>query len=222
MSDWIDLTQPLDETCPTRPPDRPVPEFDQFASVDEDGFNATRLHLDTHCGTHMDAPTHFLSPEEARTIDDVGVDEMLTEGVVLKFRDQPPATALGVDRLREEADRRDLQAGDFVLLDFGNPPAPTDRYVHEYAYPSVEAAEYLVDREVACVATDALGVDAPGATIEEHVVHRTLLPADVRIVEGVANLAAVPAGRVDVVCTPIPYAGRDGSQVRLLVRPREE
>jgi kynurenine formamidase len=39
-------------------------------------------------------------------------------------------------------------------------------------------------------------------------------------VEGVDNLDQVKAGRYDVICTPIPYSNRDGSQVRLLVRPQ--
>ncbi|SFG85938.1 hypothetical protein SAMN04488063_3126 [Halopelagius inordinatus] len=52
--------------------------------------------------------------------------------------------------------------------------------------PNRPAPEFLVEREVACVATDALGADAPGATIEDHVVHRTLLPGGVRIVESEA------------------------------------
>lgn len=221
MADWIDLTQTLGPDCPTRPPDRPAPEFESYANVEEDGYNGTRLHLDTHCGTHMDAPTHFLPAEEARTIDEVTPDEMVTEGVVLDFTDRAPGTEIGREALEAEADRRELRADDFVVLDCGNPPRPTDEYVREYVHPSRDAAEYLVERGVACVAIDALGVDAPGATIEDHVVHRTLLPGGVRIVEGVANLGAVEPGRYDVVCTPIPYAGRDGSQVRLLVRPRE-
>ncbi|MFC6823702.1 cyclase family protein [Halopelagius fulvigenes] len=220
MADWVDLTQSLGPDCPTRPPNRPAPEFESYADVEADGYNGTRLHLDAHCGTHMDAPTHFLPADEARTIDEVTPEEMVTEGIVLDFTDLPPGAELGREALESEADRRGVRAGDFVILDFGNPPRPTDEYVREYPYPSRDAAEFLVEREVACVATDALGVDAPGATIAEHVVHRTLLPAGVRIVEGVANLEAVEPGQYDVICTPIPYAGRDGSQVRLLVRPK--
>jgi arylformamidase len=79
----------------------------------------------------------------------------------------------------------------------------------------------MVERDIACFAIDALSADAPGATLEEHHVHYTLLPEDVLIVEGVDNLSAVDAGRYDVICTPIPYENRDGSQVRLLVRPQD-
>jgi len=168
MDEWIDLTQPLGPDTPTRPPGRPAPEFEPYATVEADGYNGTRLHLDTHCGTHMDAPTHFLSPTEARTIDDVGPGEMVTEGVVLDFTEKPPGSTIGRDELRDAADRRDLRADDFVVLDCGNPPRPTDEYVHEYVYPTVGAAEFLVERDVACVATDALGVDELATQLQRH------------------------------------------------------
>jgi arylformamidase len=113
-----------------------------------------------------------------------------------------------------------LSAGEYAILDTGATPADTDAYLRDYVSPDGSAAEYLVERGVACLASDALNVDPDGVSLAEHVVHRTLLPADVLIVEGLANLDRVPAGRVDVVCTPLPYVGRDGSQVRVLVRPQ--
>lgn len=91
----------------------------------------------------------------------------------------------------------------------------------EYVYSDESAAKFLKEREIACLATDALNVDQAGIPLDDFVVHRTLLPADILLVEGLTNLESVPAGRVDVVCTPIPYVGRDGSQVRFLVRPQE-
>jgi len=42
----------------------------------------------------------------------------------------------------------------------------------------------------------------------------------VRIVKGVVNLGDVVPPGFDIVCTPLLYAGRDGSQGRLLVRPQ--
>ena len=78
----------------------------------------------------------------------------------------------------------------------------------------------MVEKDIACFAIDALSADKPGAELEDHHVHYTLLPEDILIIEGVANLSSVTAGRYDVICTPIPYENRDGSQVRLLVRPQ--
>jgi len=220
MSRWIDLTQPITEDVATHPPGHTLPEFEDVATYGDDGVNITRLHLETHCGTHMDAPTHFYPAAEYDTIDDVSPAEMLTEGVVLDCRDVDRGAAIPRDRIAAAAESVPLEPDDFVILDTGMDPTETapEEYLHEYAYPSMAAAEFLLERGVSVVATDALGVDAPGASIADHEVHHLLLGNGVRIVEGVANLGDVAPGRYDVVCTPLPYAGRDGSQVRLLVR----
>ncbi|AUV80447.1 hypothetical protein C2R22_01225 [Salinigranum rubrum] len=224
MSRWIDLTQPITEDVATHPPGHTLPEFEPLATYDEDGHNATRLHLETHCGTHMDAPTHFFPADEYDTIDAVSPAEMITEGVVLDCTDVGRAEAISPERVRAAvaAASVSVEPGDFVIVDTGMDPTTTDpdTYLHEYAYPSVAAAEFLVDAGAGVVATDALGVDAPGASVADHDVHRALLGNGVRIVEGVADLGSVEPGRYDVVCTPLPYAGLDGSQVRLLVRPQ--
>lgn len=221
MSEWIDLTQTLSETIPTLQPLHPKPKFDDFAMLEEDGYNSTMLHLETHCGTHMDAPTHFLSPENHRTIDQITVDEMVTEGVICDFMHKEPGESISREELEAEAGQYDLGAGEYLLLDCGIEPRDDETYLENYIYPTEAAAEYMVETEIACLATDALSADRPGAPLDEERVHFALLPSGVLIVEGVANLSSVSAGRYDVICTPIPYRGRDGSQVRLLVRPQD-
>lgn len=220
MTEWIDLTQPLSEDSPVLPPLHPKPEFEDFATLAEDDYNSTILHLETHCGTHMDAPTHFLSKDEYRTIDEITVDEMITEGVICDFSHKEPNEGISREELTEQADRYDLGAGEYLIFDCGMPPADTDYYLRNFVYPEKGAAEFMVERDIACFAIDALSADKPGATLAEHHVHYTLLPEDILIIEGVANLSQVEAGRFDVICTPIPYVNRDGSQVRLLVRPQ--
>jgi arylformamidase len=220
MSEWIDLTQTLAEDSPTLPPLHPQPEFEDFATLEADDYNSTILHVETHCGTHMDAPTHFLSKDDYRTIDEITVDEMITEGVICDFTDKEPGASVSRAELAEQAEQYDLGAGDYLIWDCGMAPADTDRYLRNFVWPEEGAAEYMVEQDIACFAIDALSADKPGATLEEHDVHYTLLPEDVLIIEGVANLEAASAGRYDVICTPIPYYNRDGSQVRLLVRPQ--
>ncbi len=221
MSDWVDLTQTLSEDSPTLPPLHPKPEFEDFATLAEDNYNSTILHIETHCGTHMDAPTHFLSKDEYRTIDEITVDEMVTEGVICDFTHKSPGEGVTKDELTEEAEQYDLSAGEYLIFDCGMEPEDKDEYLRNFVYPEADAAAYMVQKGIACFAIDALSADKPGAELEEHHVHHTLLPEDILIIEGVANLSSVEAGRYDIICTPIPYRNRDGSQVRLLVRSQD-
>jgi arylformamidase len=221
MSDWIDLTQRLSEDSPTLPPLHPKPRFEDFASLEQDDYNSTMLHCETHCGTHMDAPTHFLSKTDHRTIDEITPEEMVTEGVICDFSHKDPGSGITRQELMDESGKYGLTSGDYLLFDCGMEPRDTDEYLHDFVYPEKEAAAYMVEKQIACFGIDALSADKPGATLEEHHVHYTLLPANILIIEGIANLSNVDPGRYDVICTPIPYANRDGSQVRLLVRPQD-
>jgi arylformamidase len=220
MSEWVDLTQQLSESSPTLPPLHPKPEFEDFATLEEDDYNSTLLHLETHCGTHMDAPTHFLSKDEYRTIEDVTTDEMVTEGVICDFTHKDPGEGISREEVEAQAEEYDLQAGDYLIFDCGMEPEDTEEYLTNFVYPEKGAAEFMVEADIACFGLDALSADKPGAALEDHHVHYTLLPEDILIIEGVANLSAVEAGRHDIIATPIPYENRDGSQVRLLARPQ--
>ena len=220
MSEWTDLTQTVDQNSPTLPPLHPDPEFEDFAVLEEDGYNSTILHLETHCGTHMDAPTHFLSKDTFRTIDEITVDEMIAEGVILDFSHKNPNTAITRAELETRAREHNLSQGDYLILNCGMKPASTEQYLQEFVYPEEEAAEFMIEKNIACFGIDALSADKPGADLDNHHVHFTLLPEDILIIEGIANLSSVSPGRYDIICTPIPYANRDGSQVRLLVKPK--
>jgi len=169
----------------------------------------------------MDAPTHFLSKTDHRTIDEITPEEMVTEGVICDFSHKDPGSGITRQELMDESGKYGLTSGDYLLFDCGMEPRDTDEYLHDFVYPEKEAAAYMVEKQIACFGIDALSADKPGATLEEHHVHYTLLPADILIIEGIANLSNVDPGRYDVICTPIPYANRDGSQVRLLVRPQD-
>jgi kynurenine formamidase len=56
----------------------------------------------------MDAPTHFLSKDEYRTIDEITVGEMITEGVTCDFTDKLPGSGISRGELAEQAEQYDL------------------------------------------------------------------------------------------------------------------
>ncbi|ERG89391.1 MAG: putative metal-dependent hydrolase [halophilic archaeon J07HX5] len=135
MSEWIDLTQTLSEDSPTLPPLHPDVEYEDFATLAEDDYNSTILHVETHCGTHMDAPTHFLSKDSYRTIEEVTVDEMITEAVICDFTDKAPNEGVSRADLAKQAEQYDLSAGEYLIWDCGMAPADTDRYLRNFVYP---------------------------------------------------------------------------------------
>ena len=87
----------------------PFPGLETSQLPDEEGWAVELIRLSTHNGTHMDAPWHFHSTQDAitetgkrpaMTIDELPLDWCLRPGVKLDFRHLPDgyvATAADVD-----------------------------------------------------------------------------------------------------------------------------
>jgi len=68
----IDLSMPLDNKTPAYPGD-PQIEVNQIAEIEKKGWNERRLNINTHCGTHVDAPAHMLAG--ASTLDNLQLEK---------------------------------------------------------------------------------------------------------------------------------------------------
>jgi kynurenine formamidase len=101
----LDLTLPLESTM------RGV-DVEQVKRLETHGWNATRLSLYSHCGTHMDAPRHFL-PEGA-TIDSQPLGACIGPARLVDLTPVAPRELISVERLG--AWREKIRRGDRLLL----------------------------------------------------------------------------------------------------------
>jgi len=150
-------------------------------------------HFDVHCGTHFDAPLHFV-PQA----DDIATTPLvLPELVVISPSENP----ISPDALN---DHPSLE-GKAVLFSTGwENHAGTKEFFEGFPVISEALAEQLVAQKVALVGLDSPSVDA---AVGDYPVHRLLLSAGIPIVEGLVNLPRL-----------IPYI-ESGNLVRLAAFP---
>ena len=204
MKRLIDLTLPLESTM------RGV-SIESAMTIESDGWNATRLDLYSHCGTHMDAPRHFL-PDGA-TIESLPLEPCIGPAHVIDLTPVGPRENITLDRLGPWQDK--IAAGDRLLIrtDWSlRHGTPKDR--DELPRIDLSLARWIVERGVVL-----LGVEPPSVAdvnnIEElTAVHRVLLEAGVVIVEGLANLSRIESDSVDLIVLPLPVRDGDGAPVR--------
>ncbi len=202
----IDLTLPIQSGM------RGV-EIDTAKTLEADGWNATELRLYSHCGTHMDAPRHFL-PDGA-TIDRSPLSACIGPAKVIDVRPIEPKSEITIEQLGLAADS--IGPGDRILF-------CTDWYLRhgtpEYrdALPRIglTLGRWLVEREVALV-----GVEPPSVADVNHreeltAVHRTLLTGGVVIVEGLAHLSDLQSTEVELIALPLKVADGDGAPARVV------
>lgn len=173
------------------------------------GFSGSTVsrfsHFDAHCGTHFDAPLHFIPKA-----DDVAATPLLLPDIVVISASESP---LLLDVLK---DAPSLE-GKAVLFSTGwDKHAGTKGFFERFPVLSQALAKHLVTQKVALVGLDSPSVDA---SVGDYPVHRLLLGAGIPIVEGLINLPSLrphlEAGkRVRLAAFPLRIQGLEGSPVR--------
>jgi arylformamidase len=170
----------------------------------------SKLVCSAHCGTHVDAPIHFL--DEADGIETVPLDALIGPAWV--------ADAQRVDTTIDAAalDSMDIPPGADRLLFRTRNSALWDRptFVEDFIAVAPDGANALVERGVRLVGIDYLSIaayDDPAPT------HEILLRAGVVIVETL-DLRGIEPGWYDLICLPLLVPGADGAPARALLIQR--
>ena len=209
MSDWIDISVPLESGISVWPDDPPV-RIERFSSMsDGDPCNVSEMSMSVHAGTHVDAPSHFV---------DGGIDVAHVPVSVLcgpaRMISIAGVRGIGPDELAPHCPERSER----LLIKTDNSLSKwwTEPFCPDFCHLTPDGARFLADAGVLAVGIDYLSVGAPGD--QGDAVHRCLLPAGVTIIEGLV-LDSVPWGRCELMCLPLRIAGCDGAPARALLRP---
>lgn len=129
------------------------------------------MALDTHAGTHIDAPWHFgpeLSGIKSRTADKIPLDWCYADGVVLDFRNKKPGEEISEKDIDNALDaiQYDLKPYDIALIMTGaDKHFDQDDYFYAHPGMSAKATACLIERGVKIIGIDAWGFDRPAMTM---------------------------------------------------------
>ncbi len=207
-------------------------------------YQTNFLVVDEHCGTHFDAPTHFVPPEGsglplagplgAQSGDRVPLDDLMGPAVVVDLRFLASEGEPGVSPFITEEhlaswerDNGRIQEGEIVLLWTG-----WDRYYTEgdeglkYMHGSLVTGEspgWPAPSPDTAVFLDergvrCVGIDAPsiGSAHDPVPVHQEGLSRGLRYVEILANLDQLPTRGAYFVFLPLKIEGSSGGPGRAM------
>ena len=187
--------------------------FEPSTTYVKDGVNTTNVRFNSHSGTHMDAPRHFIP--DGRTIDEVVLEKCIGAALVIDLTHKAENSLITVDDLAPYADRIGPGARLLLRTDwFLNADQPN--YRTHFARISPELAQWLVERQVWLLGTEAPSVASlrPGNFEELSQVHQTILRAEIVIVECLARLRDLHTDTVQFIAFPLKLDCCDGSPVR--------
>ena len=180
--------------------------FAENKVFDRDGVRDSSICINTHTGTHVDAPSHFL--KDGKTIDQITLDRLVGKALVIDC-------TRCIDSIDEnDLKKQDIQPGDIVLLRTQNSALdPQVSFEGGFVYLDQSGASFLAQKQVKAVGIDYLGIERGNP---EHPTHTTLMHADSIIIEGL-RLAHVPAGIYFMVCLPLALIGLEAAPARAIL-----
>ncbi|NMC79829.1 MAG: cyclase family protein [Chloroflexi bacterium] len=209
MRKIYDISLTISPDIPVWPGNPPV-ELERVEKIEEGAeANLSRLNTIVHCGTHVDAPYHFLA--DGKRVDHLSLEAMIGPAWVVQI---PPE----VERITRPVLEKVLPAERIERLLFRTRDSQqwqqgATSFRKDLVSIAADGAQYLVERGVRLVGVDYLSV----ASFEEPVpTHQILLGAQVVVLEGV-NLAEVPPGAYELVCLPLKLAAAEAAPARVVL-----
>jgi len=203
MTEVFDVSMPVRPGMLGWPTGRPAARHEV---VDDAGPRNSEWHLDSHAGTHIDAPLHWL--EGGRDVGGIPLEACLgpclvaqADGETIEVSDVPDAEALAA------APRVLFRTRNSRLVRAGAEFDP------RFVALGEAAARRLVSAGVSLVGVDYLSVESPSG---DGSVHRVLLEAGVVLLEGLV-LAAVEPGRYNISALPVHWVGGEASPTRAVL-----
>jgi kynurenine formamidase len=200
----IDLTMDLNAQTPVYPGDEHV-SLETRATVEKEGFQDSILRVDTHNGTHIDAPGHMIVG--GAMLDAFGPERFVARGVLVDGRDGFTMTAI---------EQAGVRPGDIVVLwtGFSDDYQATDYYDK---IPVIEpgVADYFIERRPSLVAVDAGSIDATPFEV-----HQALLKQNILLAENLVGLSQLANVEFEIIALPLKL-DVDGSPARIIARVSE-
>jgi arylformamidase len=163
----------------------------------------SKLHLDAHTGTHLDAPLHML--EGGKTIETIALEDLVGHARVLDFTDVEEGIS------KSDLEPYGIQKGEWLLFKTRN--SFSEAFDFEFIYLKADGAQYLKELGVKGVGIDGLGIERAQP---DYATHKTLLGNDIHVVEGL-RLKDVPAGTYFMVVAPLKLTGIEAAPARALL-----
>lgn len=190
--------------------------FESLGSVHQVGRATTHIHMGTHSGTHVDAPSHFISG--AKSISDFPADVLIGKIFVARVTDREGGKITLENSVFNQINTVDEVKG--LVLNFGwSRKWGSGPYYSDQPFLTQEAAEKISRSGVRFVGYDLAMPDNPiegRQHPKDSRIHKLFLEKEVLLVENL-RIPDEAKGYYRSYASTLNLQGVDGSPVRFLV-----
>lgn len=185
----------------------PTTFFNQYQTIEQDGYNLVQAIINSHTATHIDAPYHFVA--DGLRLDEIPLERLIGEAFVIDCTHRKAKDMIVLDDILPYDERVTEGANVLIRTDWYK-TFPGREFAYDMPNLSTDCVRYFIKKKI-----NLVGLETPSLNWEDNPnAHRLLLGAGVLLVEGLANLDRIAADKFLFICLPPKLKGLDGFQVR--------
>ncbi len=210
----FDLSLPLENGMPSFPsPNHRVFSRKKLADLRTAGRETSAFEIGSHCGTHMDAPKHFI--EGSNSIEQIPLGRVCGEALLINLGTLPPCSIINPEILSKQI--RGKKTSRILIRTDWSRFWGTSQYFDSWPCLTLDCAELLLENKIAMLGLDFPSPDpyCPGDDrSKDSPVHKLLLGNGTTIIEYLCSLDKLKPGRIFFIGLPLKIVGADGSPIR--------
>ncbi|MCL1975888.1 MAG: cyclase family protein [Firmicutes bacterium] len=205
----IDLSHFINKDMPVFP-GAAQPELIPAMTFEQYGFVETMLHMMSHTGTHVDAPSHML--KGAPSLDDYSISKFFGLALII---DHPLCAGPKIELKPLQQMSEKIGRAEFVLFNTTHSRKwGAEDYFNHFPLLTPEAAKFLTSFSLKGIGVDAISFDE--LMSETSPIHHILLSSGLILIENLTNLNGVKGEYCMFAALPLKYKNADGSPVRAI------
>lgn len=202
-----DISTPLSEDTVVWPTSEKF-TINWVKNLKEHGVNESHISFNSHTGTHLDVPYHFLDCE--RKVKDVALHRLIGKVFVLEFFGNGSVGSGFLDKVKIPKGCNKILLKTLSSIEY----AFKKSFQNDYVALNYYGAKWIVENGIDLVGIDSLSIQE--FDDKENMVHKFLLEKDVIILEGL-NLESVEEGLYNLVALPLNIPEAESAPVRAIL-----
>lgn len=185
----------------------------KLASIPKEGRETKKIVIGSHCGTHIDAPRHFI--KNGKTIDKLNFRKFIGMAEIVEFKNLPKNYEITKSDLIKKIKHKFLKK---IIFNFGwDKFYGKKKFYKDHPFLSIEACKWIVKNKYHLIGMDSPQIE--DSRIQMHTRfdgqnHKILLKSGIILLEYLKNLDKIKSKKFKLIVAPLNIKGSDGSPAR--------
>jgi len=188
-------------------------KLSKLGSFNEVGRETKKIVMGSHCGTHIDAPRHFL--KNGKTIENINIKKFYGAAEIVKFTNLKKNYKIEVNDLKKKIKYKNIKK---IIFNFGwSKYYGKLKFYKDHPYLSIDACKWLVKKNYHLIGMDSPQIEDTRiklGSIQDGQNHKILLSANIVLLEYLTNLEKIKKKKIKLIVAPLNLSGSDGAPAR--------